>query len=137
MSFTRAIVTGSDSGIGRATAVALARRGLDIGITWHTDEDGAQGTAGEVRQLGRRAEVARLDASRPEDAARTVGELADALGGVDVLINNAGTGHLSGVLEVTLDEWRSVLDTDLVGAFVIAQEVARRMIAAGRGGRIV
>ncbi|HWC24963.1 MAG TPA: SDR family oxidoreductase, partial [Solirubrobacteraceae bacterium] len=46
-------------------------------------------------------------------------------------------GHLSGVLEVTLDEWRSVLDTDLVGAFVIAQEVARRMIAAGRGGRIV
>ena len=137
MTFTTAIVTGSDSGIGRATAVALARRGLDIGITWHSDEDGANGTADEVRGHGRRAEVVQLDASRPQDAAGVVGELADALGGIDVLVNNAGTGHLSGVLDVTLDEWRNVVDTDLVGAFFIAQEAARRMVAAGRGGRIV
>ncbi|MBW3652335.1 MAG: SDR family oxidoreductase [Actinobacteria bacterium] len=137
VSFSTAIVTGSDSGIGRATAVALAERGLDIGVTWHSDEDGAEGTAREVRGLGRRAEVVRLDAARPEEAAGVIGELADALGGVDVLVNNAGTGHLSSVLEVTLDEWREVVDTDLIGAFVIAQEAARRMVAAGRGGRIV
>ena len=54
-----AIVTGSDSGIGRATAVQLARQGLDVGITWHTDEDGARGTAEEVEGLGRRAAVPR------------------------------------------------------------------------------
>ena len=137
MAYSTAIVTGSDSGIGRATAVALARRGLDIGITWHTDEEGAGETAQEVRELGRNAVVARLDASRPQDAAAVVDELADALGGVDVLINNAGTGHLSSVLDVTLDEWRTVLDTDLLGAFFIAQAAARRMVAAGRGGRIV
>ncbi len=137
VSFSTAIVTGSDSGIGRAVAVALAERGLDVGITWHSDEDGAQGTAREVRALGRRAEVVRLDAARPDEAGGVVGELADALGGVDVLVNNAGTGHMSSVLEVTLDEWRQVIDTDLVGAFVIAREAARRMIAAGRGGRIV
>jgi NAD(P)-dependent dehydrogenase (short-subunit alcohol dehydrogenase family) len=54
-----------------------------------------------------------------------------------VLVNCAGAGHVSSVLDVTLDEWRRVLDTDLVGAFFIAQAAARRMIAAGRGGRIV
>ena len=137
MTFSTAIVTGSDSGIGRATAVALARRGLDVGITWHSDEEGANETAREVRELGRRAAVAQLDASRPQDAAAVVDELAETLGGLDVLVNNAGTGHLSSVLEVTLDEWRRVLDTDLTGAFFIAQAAARRMIAAGRGGRIV
>ena len=137
MSYSTAIVTGSDSGIGRATAVALARRGLDIGITWHSDEEGAHGTAREVRELGRQAAVAHLDASLPQEAAAVVDELADALGGVDVLVNNAGTGHQTAVLDVTLDQWRTVLDTDLVGAFFIAQAAARRMVAAGRGGRIV
>ena len=137
MAFSTAIVTGSDSGIGRATAVALAGRGLDIGITWHSDEEGANETAREVRDLGRRAAVAQLDASRPQDAAQVVDQLADELGGVDVLVNNAGTGHMTPVLDVTLDEWRSVVDTDLVGAFFVAQAAARRMVAAGRGGRIV
>src|SRR3712207_7218629 len=87
-----AIVTGSDSGIGRATAVALAEQGCDVGITWHRDEAGAQGTAEEVRALGRRAELRQLDLTQLPGAADVVDELADALGGVDVLVNNAGTG---------------------------------------------
>jgi NAD(P)-dependent dehydrogenase (short-subunit alcohol dehydrogenase family) len=56
-----AVITGSDSGIGKATAVKLARDGFDIGITWHRDEDGASETAEEVRGHGRRAEVEQLD----------------------------------------------------------------------------
>ena len=137
MTFSTAIVTGSSSGIGRAAAVALARRGLDVGITWHSDEEGAHETARQVRELGVRAEVAQLDASRAQEAASVVGRLADALGGVDVLVNNAGTNALAPVLEVTHDEWRQVIDTDLTGAFFVAQEAARRMVGAGRGGRIV
>jgi hypothetical protein len=137
MAFSTAIVTGADSGIGRATAVALARRGLDIGITWHTDEDGAHATAAEVQGHGRRAEVRRLDAAEPSCAERVVGELADALGGVDVLVNSAGTGHDTPALDTTVEQWRHVLDVDLTGAFVVAREAARRMVAAGRGGRIV
>ena len=66
-----------------------------------------------------------------------VGELADALGGLDVFVNNAGTGHETPFLEVPLDEWQRVLDVDLTGAFLCAQEAARRMVAAGNGGRIV
>ena len=88
----RAIVTASDSGIGRATAVALAGAGMDIGVTWHSDEAGAQDTAAEVREAGVKAEVARLDTSELAGCGNVIDELADRLGGVDVFVNNAGTG---------------------------------------------
>jgi hypothetical protein len=132
-----AIVTGSDSGIGKATAVALARRGFDVGITWHEDEEGARQTAAEVESHGRRAEVRRLDLLQLQTAAPVTAELADALGGLDVLVNNAGTGHSTDFIDLSLEEWQRVIDVDLTGAFLVAQEAARRMIAAGSGGRIV
>jgi NAD(P)-dependent dehydrogenase (short-subunit alcohol dehydrogenase family) len=132
-----AVVTGSDSGIGRATAVALARDGFDVGVTWHEDEPGAAATAQEVRATGRRAEVRRLDLARAADGPPVVEALADALGGLDVLVNNAGTGHSTPVLELDEDTWRHVLEVDLTGAFLCAQAAARRMVAGGRGGRIV
>ena len=132
-----AVVTGSDSGIGRAVAVALAADGCDVGITWHADEVGAQATADEVRAHGRRAEVARLDLTEPRDAARVVGELAAALDGLDVLVNCSGTGTATPILEMSFEEWRHPLTVDLDGAFVALQAAARLMVAAGRGGRIV
>jgi hypothetical protein len=132
-----AIVTGSDSGIGRATAVALAAAGCDVGITWHSDEQGAQATAEEVRSHGRKAEVRRLDLTDLPGAADVVDELADALGGVDVLVNGSGTGTATPLLELSYDDWREVVATDLDGAFLCLQRAARRMVAAGRGGRIV
>ena len=132
-----AIVTGADSGIGRATAVALARAGCDVGITWHSDEEGAEGTADEVRSAGRKSAVARLDLSDPASASDVIDQLADELGGVDVLVNNSGTGDSAPLLEITLEQWRHTLSVDLDGAFVALQAAARRMVAAGRGGRIV
>jgi NAD(P)-dependent dehydrogenase (short-subunit alcohol dehydrogenase family) len=132
-----AIVTASDSGIGKATAVALARDGYDVGITWHEDEDGARDTAAEVRAHAHRAEVRRLDLSDAGTGAGLIHDLADALGGLDVLVNNAGTGDSSPFLEVDLAKWRHILEVDLTGAFVCAQAAARRMVAAGNGGRII
>jgi NAD(P)-dependent dehydrogenase (short-subunit alcohol dehydrogenase family) len=132
-----AIVTGSESGIGRAIAVALAEQGCDIGVTWYRDQAEAEATAEEVRALGRRAEVRPLDLTRLPEAADVVDELAEALGGVDVLVNDAGTGHSTPILDLDLGTWREVLATDLDGAFLCLQRAARRMIAAGRGGRIV
>src|SRR5436190_1446167 len=132
-----AIVTASDSGIGKATAVALAKDGFDVGITWHSDRDGAEATAEEVRAAGRSAEVRQLDLTRLPDAAGVIDELAEALGGLDVLVNCAGTGHSAPFVDTEWDAWRMVLDVDLNGAFLCAQRAARRMIAAGHGGRIV
>jgi NAD(P)-dependent dehydrogenase (short-subunit alcohol dehydrogenase family) len=131
-----AIVTGSDSGIGRATAVTLAEAGYDVGITWHRDEDGAAEAAREAESHGRRAEVRRLDLNELGDVPKVIDDLADALGGLDVFVNNAGTGHSTPFLELGLGEWEQVLRVDLTGAFVAAQAAARRMAEAG-GGRIV
>ncbi|MEW2457895.1 SDR family oxidoreductase [Streptomyces albus] len=132
-----AVVTGSDSGIGRATAVRLARDGMDVGITWHTDRDGAEETAAAVREAGARAEVRHLDLTRLPEAAEVVDELADALGRLDVLVNNAGTGTSTPFLDIDHATVRQVLDVDLVGPFLCSQRAARRMIGQGGGGAIV
>ncbi|MEV5357647.1 SDR family oxidoreductase [Streptomyces sp. NPDC052693] len=132
-----AVITGADSGIGRATAVRLARAGLDVGITWHSDEKGAQETAEEVRSHGRRAEVARMDLTRLPGAADAVDELCARLGRLDVLVNNAGTGTMTPFLDLELSTVREVLDVDLVGPFLCGQKAARHMIRQGGGGRIV
>lgn len=132
-----AIVTASDSGIGAATAVALARAGMDVGVTWHSDREGAERTAEAVRQEGRRAHVVQFDATDLSSAASVVGELADELGGLDVFVNNAGGGGGTPFVEIGLDEWRDVVALNLDGAFVGMQEAARRMVATGHGGRIV
>lgn len=133
----RAIVTGSDSGIGRATALALADAGLDVGITWHSDEAGATRTADLVRERGRSAVVARLDATDLESVAGVVDSLADQLGGIDVFVNNAGGGSGGPVLDVSLQDWRSIVALNLDGAFAGLQAAARQMVAAGHGGRLI
>lgn len=100
-----AIVTGS--GIGKATAVELARQGFDVGVTWHRDRAGAEGTAGEVRAFGRRAESIQFDLAALPDAGDTIDQLADRLGRLDVLVNNAGTIKSSPFLDLSWDDWRS------------------------------
>jgi NAD(P)-dependent dehydrogenase (short-subunit alcohol dehydrogenase family) len=132
-----AIVTGSDSGIGRATAIALARRGHAIGVTWHTDSAGAHETARRVEAVGARPVVARLDLADGDGVGPVIDELADALGDLDVLVNNAGANHRSLVVDDTLAGWRRALEVNLTGPFLCAQAAARRMIAAGTPGRIV
>jgi len=131
------IVTGSDTGIGAATAVAFAAAGYDVGVTWYASEEDGRGIVGEVEALGRRAELRHLDVSDLETCGDVVDDLAASLGRLDVLVNNAGVMSTTPFLETTLDEWRTQLTTDLDGAFVCAQRAARRMVEQGDGGRIV
>jgi NAD(P)-dependent dehydrogenase (short-subunit alcohol dehydrogenase family) len=132
-----AIITGSDSGIGRACAVRLARDGFDVGVTWHSDEDGAQATAREVEAHGRRAVVAQLDVTRFEEAGDTVERMAGELGGLDVFVNNAGGAPTHPFLDYPLDVFREALDLNVTGSFVCGQRAARLMVDAGTPGRII
>jgi NAD(P)-dependent dehydrogenase (short-subunit alcohol dehydrogenase family) len=131
-----AIVTGGNSGIGRATAAALAGSGFDLGITWHRDEERAESIVKEVEGVGVRCEARHLDLHDTGAVATTISDLGDALGGTDVLVNNAGYGSSESFLEMSLEEWRGVIDVNLTAAFVAAQAAARRMVEQG-GGAIV
>jgi NAD(P)-dependent dehydrogenase (short-subunit alcohol dehydrogenase family) len=132
-----AILTGADSGIGRAGAVILAERGWDLGITYLSDEDGAREVAAEVEGLGRRCLIAQLDVSDFDRVQPVLEEMIEALGGIELFVNNAGTGDMTPFVDLALEDWQKVLDVDLTGAFLAAQAAARHMVEAGVEGAIV
>jgi NAD(P)-dependent dehydrogenase (short-subunit alcohol dehydrogenase family) len=132
-----AIVTGGNSGIGRAAAVALARCGSDIGIAWHDDEPRTRRTVEECEDEGVRAVARHFDLEQPADSVAMIDELADELGGLTVLVNCAATTHSDAFLDLDLQTFRRVIDVDLTAQFLLAQAAAKRMIALGRGGRII
>lgn len=132
-----AIVTGSDSGIGQASAVMLAEQGFDIGVTWRSDREGAEQTAKQVRELGKKAEIEQLDLADPQQGGASLEKLIARLGRIDVLVNNAGVNIKADFLETTFEDWRKVFSVNVDGGFVCAQIAARHMVKQGEGGRIV
>lgn len=132
-----AIVTGADCGIGKATALALARDGYDVGFTWHDDEAGAADTTEQIRALGRVTATLWLDTSDLSSCAAAVNALARDLGTLGVFVNNVGIGLNAAVVDTTLADWQNILDTNLNGAFLCLQAAAKLLIAGNSGGRIV
>lgn len=132
----KAIVTGADSGIGRATAELLATEGFDVGITFHTDAEGAGRTREEIERRGARCFVAQQELTSAQTG-DVVDDLAGQLGGIGVLVNNAGTGQGSPATSMSYDSWREVIATDLDGPFLCAQRAAKHLIDGRHGGRII
>jgi NAD(P)-dependent dehydrogenase (short-subunit alcohol dehydrogenase family) len=132
-----AIVTGASSGIGLATALLLGRTGFDVGITYRSGAARAADAVAELRRSGCRAAAEHLDLADHAHIEGALTALAEQLGGLDVLVNNAGLNHRGRLVDETLDRFRHVLDVNLTGAWLCAQVGARRMIAQARGGRIV
>jgi NAD(P)-dependent dehydrogenase (short-subunit alcohol dehydrogenase family) len=132
-----AIVTGGNSGIGRAAVDALADAGFDIGLTWHSEQERADEAVEAVRAKGRRAEARKIDLHESDRAGAVVDELADALGGLDVLVNNAGYGTSTPFVDISLEDFRGVVEVDLIAPFETTKAAAKRMIAAGTKGRII
>lgn len=132
-----ALVTGAQQGIGRATALALARAGMDVALNYLDDRVAAEKAAADIRALGRRALVVSGDVSRAADVEAMLGAVARGLGVPDVLVNNAGIYPRSPFLELAEREWDAVLGVNLKGSFLCAQAAARAMVAAGRRGVII
>ena len=133
----RAIVTGGSSGIGQASAIALAQMGCDIGITHYDDPRGANATREAVEALGQRFFSVDADFRDMPHAAESIDHLADQLGGVDAFVANAGVNSKTLFLEATPEELRRVTSINLDGTFLTVQRAARRMVDQGCGGRII
>ena len=131
----RALVTGGGTGLGRAMAHALAEAGAAVALAARRREK-LEGCAEEIRALGGMARAVSCDLTRPESIRDAAREVEDALGGVDVLVNNGGVSGEGWARELPLDQWNRVLETNLRGAFLMCQAIAPGMIERG-GGAIV
>ena len=132
-----ALVTGADSGIGRAIALECARQGADIGVNYHRDANGANQVVAEIQKMGRKAFAFQGDVSRSDDVSRMVQQTVEQLGKIDVMVNNAGLEEYSPFLDKTEAQWDRVIGVDLKGPFLCSQAAAREMVKRGRGGTII
>lgn len=128
-----ALVTGSSRNIGAAIAARLAAAGADVGITARQDRSGCEETAERVRAAGGDAAVALGDLSKPSDITAVVDDIRDALGPVDILVNNASYRPLQPFLDVELGDWEAVHNVDLRAQYLLAQAVLPDMVEAGWG----
>ncbi|HEX5502354.1 MAG TPA: SDR family oxidoreductase [Thermomicrobiales bacterium] len=132
-----AIVTGSDSGIGRAIALRFAQEGAAVTVNYHRDAQGADEVKAAIEQAGGRAIVEQADVATVADVQRMIDGTVRAFGGLDILVNNAGVELPKPFLDVPEDEWALVIATNLTGPFVCTQAAVRAMLQGRRQGRIV
>ncbi len=131
-----AIITGASRGIGRAIALALAKKGAAVVVNYASNAGAAEETAQQVRDSGGRARVFRADVAEPAGAAALVQAAVDQFGGVDILVNNAGVTRDNFILRMKDEDWDRVLGVNLKGAFNCTRAAARLMIK-NRSGRII
>lgn len=131
-----ALVTGASSGLGWEFAKTLARAGARVAVAARR-VDRLDKLVGEIAEEGGKAYPVKLDVTRTDEIAAALDFVESALGTVTVLVNNAGMNVKKPILDVTEDDYDTVMNTDLRAVFFVAQAVARRLVAAGEGGRII
>ena len=134
----KALITGADSGIGRATALLFAQHGADVAITYNTDADGIAETARLVEETGRRALVIQNDVGDPASVAATFDRIASDLGPLDILVANAGQA-MSGMAVADMEDERleQILRVNLMGPLFCARAFIKVRRAQGGRGKIV
>lgn len=133
MSGRVALVTGGSRGIGRACVAALARSGHAVVVHYHRNEEAARAVLEVVRATGVDGRLIAADLASPAEAQRLFREAEASFGRLDVLVSNAGVAPTTGLDAITLDEWRSVLDTNVTSAFLIARLALQGMRRRGFG----
>ncbi len=131
-----ALVTGASSGLGRHFALVLARHGADV-IVAARRADALAALAAEIEALGRKAYAVTMDVRDAGSVDGAVRDAVDRASAIDILVNNAGIAMTKPALMTSEEEWRSVVDTNLDGAFRVARATAKVMADAKRGGSIV
>ena len=132
-----ALITGAGSGIGRGIAIAFAREGADVVINDIRTDEAPEQVVEEVRALGRRSTAIRADVSNRPAVNAMVHQVVEEFGSIDILVNNAGVNIYQPFLEIEQRVWDLTVGVDQTGVFNCSQEVARRMVAGGRGGKII
>ncbi|MCM3654497.1 3-ketoacyl-ACP reductase [Metabacillus litoralis] len=130
-----ALVTGAGKGIGRATAIALAKEGVNVGLIARTESD-LINLAKEIEEIGVNVAYATADVSSIEQVNEAVESLKNTLGPVDILINNAGTGKFGKFLELEPEEWKQIIDINLMGVYYVTRAVLPQLIEKN-GGDII
>jgi glucose 1-dehydrogenase len=128
----RALVTGASSGIGRAVAVALGAAGARVVVNYHSNSAKADAVVTAIRDGGSDAIAVQGDIGNPEDCAALFDAARARFGGVDILVANAGIQRDAPFADMTLAQWREVIDVNLTGQFVCAQEAVRQFRRQGR-----
>lgn len=131
-----ALVTGGSRGIGRAVALRLAREGADVSLGFFRNREGAEKTAAEIEECGRRAIVVRAHVGDPEKVQELVAQTHEGLGAPSIVISNAASGVLRPLSELDLKGWQWTMDVNALALLLLAQHVREGMAAMG-GGAIV
>ena len=131
-----ALITGGNTGIGRAIALAYADEGADVAVNWIAREDEAHSVVTAIEAKGRRALAVRADVTVESAVCAMLSHVVQTFGRLDVLVNNAGIQRPQPLVEMSVEDWDRMLAVHLRGAFLCTREAARHMIAAG-GGRII
>jgi len=132
-----ALVTGSSQGIGQAIALKLAEQGADVIVNYRKSREGGEATGHQIRAMGRRCTVIQADVGKIYEARRLVEEATAALGVIDILVNNAGIEKRAPFLEITEEDYRDVVETDLTAPFFLTQFVVKRLVEGKRPGKII
>lgn len=128
---SRAVVTGASSGIGRGIARAFAAAGASVIVNYRSDQRSAERVVSEIRENGGHAEPVQADVSEPGDCGKLFKAADVAFGGTDILMANAGIQRDAAFTEMTLNDWRKVIEVNLTGQFLCAQEAVRRFRRQG------
>ncbi len=131
-----AIVTGSASGIGKEIACAFAREGAKVGIA-DLDLEGAKATVAEIEREGGASMAVAMDVTDEKAVDAGTDAVAEAYGGLDVLVSNAGIQHLDPIVDLSLADWRKILAVHLDGGFLTTRASLRHMYESARGGTII
>ena len=127
----KALVTGANSGIGRATAIALGQAGADVVVNYVTGEDRAEAVVEEIRRGGARAYAHCADVSDEGQVKEMFRRMLAELGTIDILVNNAGRQKDARFVDMTLADWNAVLSVNLTGQFLCAREAVREFLRRG------